>query len=67
MALSPCGAVFVGTTVNPQVAERLAGDLGIRVVPVYTGSLSAADGPAASYVALMRYDVQALVEALSGE
>ncbi|MCB9160138.1 MAG: zinc ABC transporter substrate-binding protein [Caldilineaceae bacterium] len=67
LAQQDVAAVFVGTTVNPQVAERLAGDLGIRVVPVYTGSLSAADGPAASYVALMRYDVQALVDALGGE
>ena len=67
LAEEDVAAVFVGTTVNPQVAERLATDLGIRVVPVYTGSLSAGDGPAASYVALMRYDARAMVDALGGE
>ncbi len=43
-------AIFVGSTVNPQQAERLAQDLGIRVVPIFTDSLSAADGPASTYL-----------------
>lgn len=57
-------AIFVGNTVNPKLAEELARDLGIRVVPVYTGSLSDPDGPAASYIDFMRTDVQAIVAAL---
>jgi len=57
-------AILVSTTVNPQTANRLAQDLGIRVVPIYTGSLSEADGPAATYVEFMRSNVSAIVEAL---
>lgn len=57
-------AIFVGTTVNPNLADQIADDLGIAVVPLYTGSLSEADGPAATYVDMMRYDVNAIVEAL---
>ena len=54
----------MGTTVNPVVAERLAADLGIAVVPIYTGSPSDADGPAATYVDFMRHNVTTIVEAL---
>ncbi len=57
--------IFVGSTVNPRQAEQLAQDLGIRVVPIYTDSLSAPDGPAPSYVAFMRYNVNAIVQTLA--
>ena len=57
-------AIFVGTTVNTNLAERVASDTGIELVPLYTGSLSDADGPAASYIELMHYNVRAIVEAL---
>jgi ABC-type Zn uptake system ZnuABC Zn-binding protein ZnuA len=59
-------ALLVGSTVNPRQAEQLAQDLGIRVVPIFTDSLSAADGPAATYVDFMRYNVGKIVAALSG-
>jgi len=57
-------AIFVGTTVNPALGERIARDTGTRLVLLYTGSLSAPGGPADSYLALMRYDTTAIVEAL---
>ena len=57
-------AVFVSTTVNAQTAEQMAGDLGIPVVKIFTGSLSDRDGPASTYIDLMRYDVARIVEAL---
>jgi ABC-type Zn uptake system ZnuABC Zn-binding protein ZnuA len=57
-------AIFVGTTTNPQLAEQLASDLGIQVVSIYTDSLSDADGPAATYVDFMRYNMQTIVDAL---
>jgi ABC-type Zn uptake system ZnuABC Zn-binding protein ZnuA len=57
-------AVFVDTAVNPNLATRIAADTGMRVVPLYTGSLSAADGPASTYVDMMRYTAQAMVDAL---
>jgi len=60
-------AVFVGTTVNRTLAEQVAADTGTRVVTIYTGSLSEPGGPADSYLALMRYDVGAIVTGLSEE
>ena len=57
-------AIFVGTTVNPRVAEVIAADLGIVVVPIHTGSLSEAGGPADTYDRLMRTDVERIVTAL---
>ncbi len=57
-------AIFVGTTVNPQVAQQIAQDVGIHVVPIYTGSLSDPAGPAGTYLDFMRYDVGQIVAAL---
>jgi ABC-type Zn uptake system ZnuABC Zn-binding protein ZnuA len=58
-------AIFVGASVSPSVVEQLAADLGIQVVTLYTESLSAADGPAATYLDFMRHNVAAIVAALS--
>lgn len=58
-------AIFVGVNVNPVVAERVAEDTGVRVVRLYTGSLSEADGEVPHYLDLMRYDVSAIVGALA--
>ncbi len=58
-------AVFVGSTVSPKLAERVARDTGVALVPLYTGSLSAPDGPAPDYLAFMRYNVTAIVGALA--
>jgi manganese/iron transport system substrate-binding protein len=57
-------AIFVGTTVNPNLEAQLAQDLGIQIVAIYTGSLSDADGPAATYLDFMRYNVGVIVDAL---
>lgn len=57
-------AIFVGTTVNPDLAQQVANDVGVALVPLYSDSLSAAAGPAATYVAFMRYDTNAIVAAL---
>jgi ABC-type Zn uptake system ZnuABC Zn-binding protein ZnuA len=57
-------AVFVGETVNPTIAERVAEDTGIQLVFLYTESLSEPGGPAATYVDLIRYNVGEMVEAL---
>ena len=57
-------AVFVGLTVNPALAERVAEDTDTRLVFLYTGSLSESDGPASDYLAFMKYNVSAVVEAL---
>ncbi len=57
-------AIFVGNTGNPVLARRIALDTGVHLVPFYTGSLSAKDGEAASYIEYMRYNVTAIVESL---
>lgn len=57
-------AIFVGNTVNPALAERAAADTGTQLIYVYTGSLSEPGGEADSYLAYMRYNTTAFVEAL---
>ncbi|HSQ27973.1 MAG TPA: metal ABC transporter substrate-binding protein [Anaerolineales bacterium] len=57
-------AIFVGNTVNPGLAQRLANDTGTKLVFFYTGSLTEATGPAATYLDYMRFNVLAIVDAL---
>jgi ABC-type Zn uptake system ZnuABC Zn-binding protein ZnuA len=64
IAESKTPVIFVGTTVNTQLAGRIAEDTGITLVPVYTGSLSRADGAAPTYIEMIRYNVNAIVRAL---
>jgi ABC-type Zn uptake system ZnuABC Zn-binding protein ZnuA len=59
-------AVFVGTTVSATLAEQVAADTGTRIIFLYTGSLGDAGGPVATYVDLMRFDVDQIVAGLSG-
>ena len=58
-------AVFVGEGENHEMADRLKEDLGVRVLRVYTGSLSAPGGPASDYKAYMRFNVNAFVDGLT--
>ncbi|MEM7131501.1 MAG: metal ABC transporter substrate-binding protein [Chloroflexota bacterium] len=57
-------AIFVGFSANPAMIEQIANDMGIQVVPIYTESLSNADGPAASYLEFIRYNAAVVVAAL---
>ncbi len=57
-------AILVGTTVNPDVAQQIAADTGAVVTPIYTDSLSDASGPAATYLAMMRYNLAQIAAAL---
>jgi len=57
-------AIFVSSTVDPALAQRIAADTGARLVRVYVDSLSEPGGEADSYVKMMRYTVQAIVDAL---
>ncbi len=58
-------ALFVGNSVNPALEERIASDTNTRLVFLYTGSLSDPGGPAGTYIDYIRYNVNAIVEALS--
>ncbi len=57
-------AIFVGTTVNPALSRQVAEDTGVELVFVFTGSLSEPGGPASTYLDYMRYNTNAIVEAL---
>jgi len=57
-------AVFVGLSANADAAQAVAQDAGIQVVPLYTESLSDAGGSADSYIGMLEYNVNAIVEAL---
>lgn len=57
-------AIFVGLDVNANLSQRVADDTHIKLVYLYTGSLSTADGPAANYLDYMRYDVSEIITAL---
>jgi ABC-type Zn uptake system ZnuABC Zn-binding protein ZnuA len=57
-------AILVGTTVNPALSEQVANDTGAELVFIYTGSLSQPGGEASSYIQLMRYNVQTIVDTL---
>lgn len=57
-------AVFVGTSVNPSLARRVADDTGTRLVNLYTGSLGEPGGEAGTYLDYMRYNTRQIVDAL---
>ncbi|MEE9513354.1 MAG: metal ABC transporter substrate-binding protein [Anaerolineales bacterium] len=56
--------IFIGINSNRQLAEQMARDTSVAVVPLYTGSLSALNGPASTYLTFMQYNVRAIVNAL---
>lgn len=56
--------LFTEGTVSPVLADQVARDTGVRLVPLYTESLGPPGSGAESYIAMIRYDVQAIVAAL---
>jgi len=57
------GAIFIGVDFDPNLAQRVADETDVELVPLYFGSLS--DGePAGTYLAFMRFNVSSIVEAL---
>ena len=55
-------AVFVEHLANPALPAEIARDIGVTLgPPLYSDALSGASGPAATYEAMMRYDVATLV------
>ncbi len=58
-------AIFVEIDENPQLAEQIGAETGVKVVTdLLDHSLTAADGPAPTYIAMMKYDTRLVVEAL---
>jgi ABC-type Zn uptake system ZnuABC Zn-binding protein ZnuA len=61
-------AVFAEVSANDQLAEVAARETGINVVTtIYSDSLSAADGPASTYLDYLRYNATVIAEALTEE
>lgn len=55
-------AVFVETLANPALPAEIARDIGVKLgPPLYSDALSAVNGPAPTYEAMMRYNVGVLV------
>lgn len=57
-------AIFLGQNLNSNLAQRVADDTGVRLIQIYTGSLTTVDGPAPTYQDYMRYNVTAIVTGL---
>jgi ABC-type Zn uptake system ZnuABC Zn-binding protein ZnuA len=57
-------AIFVSVTLSSTLAQRVAEDTAVKLVPLYVGALGEEGGEAATYLELMRYDVGKIVEAL---
>ena len=58
-------AIFLEASDNPQMAQQIAQETGVRVVTgLYTHSLSEAGGPAATYLQMLEHDTQIIVDAL---
>lgn len=58
-------AIFTENTLNPELANTIAQEAGVKAVTeLYTDSLGASGSPASTYIDMMRYDVQTIVDAL---
>jgi ABC-type Zn uptake system ZnuABC Zn-binding protein ZnuA len=58
-------AVFLEVGSNPDLAQQVATETGIKIVEsLYTHSTSASGGPAATYIEMMKYDTTQIDDAL---
>ncbi len=59
-------AVFMENVTDPRLMKRIAEETGAKVGGrLYSDALSAAGGPAATYIEMMRHNVKQLVAALT--
>ncbi|MDE3091360.1 MAG: zinc ABC transporter substrate-binding protein [Chloroflexota bacterium] len=62
---SKAPAIFLEISANPQMANQVARETGAKLVTdLYTHSISDANGPAPTYIDMMKYDVKMIVDAL---
>lgn len=58
-------AIFLETGSNPQLAQQIAQETKVKVITeFYTHSITAANGPAPTYLDMIRFDTTAIVTAL---
>lgn len=61
-------AVFLENIADPRLIEQIQQETGARIGgTLYSGSLSEPDGPAATYLAMMRHNIRTLMAALGPE
>ncbi|MDE2907670.1 MAG: zinc ABC transporter substrate-binding protein, partial [Chloroflexota bacterium] len=60
-------AIFSDIHLSDVLMNTIASETGVEVVGLHSDSLGAADGPAGTYLDYMRYNVNAIVEALQGD
>jgi zinc/manganese transport system substrate-binding protein len=59
-------AIFLENIVDPRIAQRLSAETGAKIGgTLYSDALSAADGPAPTYVQMMRHNAKQLTAALA--
>jgi ABC-type Zn uptake system ZnuABC Zn-binding protein ZnuA len=59
-------AIFAETTVSSTLTEQIAAEAGAQFTTLYSGTLSAPDGPAATYIDYLRYNARTIAAALGG-
>ena len=60
-------AVFLENITNPRLAEQIARESGAKIGGrLYSDALSSADGPAGSYIAMMKHNISQIEKALVG-
>lgn len=59
------GAIFSENTISPRVAEQVASETGVQNYTLYTDSLSAEDGEAATYLDYIAYNFRTIAAALT--
>lgn len=58
-------AIFLDSSENPDLARQIASESGAQVITgLYIETLSGPEGPAPTYIDMMKHDVQLIVEAL---
>lgn len=60
-------AVFSDAHLSDVLLQTIAAETGVAVVGLYSDALSEPEGPAATYLDYMRYNVETIVEALTGD
>ncbi len=61
-------ALFVETISDPRLVNQISAETGIKIGgALYSDALSAADGPAATYVDLMRHNIETIKGAILGK
>ena len=60
-------AIFSDAHLSDVLVNTIASETGVAVVGLHTDSLSDAEGPAATYLDYMRYNVTTIIDALKGD